>query len=210
MTGLALKDTESLADLQRFASLAKTVDTDAGLRLVADGLVLAAYACVLPGRGLTGSGTVLGLRTFALSEPAHVDALVPAAAVLDRIAYVAAHSGEGTEIPVPPISLFVPWAAMTPPRGAWEPVGEVPAAALIAQVRVGVEQLGSAGTGLAAQVDALRARVWGEPLTGHTAPRGLAFAAYSLRFLTPDQSALLYRSGTWWRLSTPAGHVLAR
>lgn len=208
MSELRFADAESLADLRRFALLAKEIDADAAVRLAASGGVLAAYVCVLPGRGLTGSGTVLGLRTVALAEPAEVDAVVPVAAVLDRIAH-AERQGEAA-IPVPPMSVFVPWAAMTPPRTGWEEVMTYTPETLLAEVRAGVTTLGEAGTGLAAQVDALRARVWGEELPGSRAPRGLAFAAYSLRFLAPGEPATLYRCGTWWRLRTTGGHVLAR
>ncbi|HRC42031.1 hypothetical protein [Nostocoides sp.] len=208
MNSLALSDDQALADLQRYAAAARTLDADAAIRLVASGGVLAAYTCVLPGRGLTGAGTILGLRTFALRDGGAVDVVVPVAAILDRIAHVAA--GSGSAIPVPPMSLFVPWAAMSPPRAGWELVGEYAAPDLLAQVREGVTTLGQAGTGLAAQVDALRATVWGAPLPGSTAPRGLAFGAYSLRFLAPDQPAQLLRAGNWWRLHTAGGHILAR
>lgn len=210
MSGIVLADAESQDDLKRYATILRTADADAGIRLVASGPVLAAYVCVVPGRGITGGGTVLGLRTFAVEPGEDVDVVVPAAAVLDRIAYGRAHHPDRYEIPVPPMSLFEPWAAQSPPRSGWEPAGEFDAEYLIREVRVGITELGEAGTGLAAQVGALRARVWGEPLTGSHAPRGLAFAAYRLRFLTPGEPARLFRSGPWWRLSTAAGHALAR
>ena len=68
MTTIPFEDTLALADLQRYATLARAIDPDAAMRLVASGGVLAAYVCVVPGRGITGGGTVLGLRTFAV-EP---------------------------------------------------------------------------------------------------------------------------------------------
>lgn len=210
MTTIPFEDTLALADLQRYATLARAIDPDAAIRLVASGGVLAAYVCVLPGRGLTGQGTVLGLRTFAMASPTQVDVVVPVAAILDRIAHLAAQHHEGADLPVPPMSVFLPWAAMSPPQTGWTREGDYSPEVLLAHAREGITTLGAAGTGLAAQVDALRARVWGEPLPDSTAPRGLAFAAYSLRFLAPTEPATLYRAGSWWRLRTAGGHVLAR
>ena len=207
MSDLEFPDTESLADLQRFATLARQVDADAALRLLAVGEVLATYACVVPGRGLTGAGAVLGLRTYRLGAPHTVDVTVPAAAVLDRIARVAGSSG--TSLPIPPMSAFVAWAAVSPPCSGWTPAGSLDSTLLLETARTGITALGSQGSGMAAALESARAQVWSGPIAGTEAPAGLAFGAYALRFLTPGGEASLWRSGAWWRLSTPAGHVLA-
>ena len=81
---LRLTDPQSLADLGRFASRARTVDDEGAMRLQASGEVLAAWVGVLPGNGILAEGTVLGLRTFALAEPAELDVIVPLGAVTDR------------------------------------------------------------------------------------------------------------------------------
>ena len=67
MTSLRLVDEESAADLATYLARARRVDEGGFVRLQAVGPVLAAWTCVLPGRGLTNSGLVLGLRTFALA-----------------------------------------------------------------------------------------------------------------------------------------------
>ncbi len=94
---LRLRDPESLADLGRFAARARAVDADGAMRLQASGTVLAAWVGVLSGTGILAEGTVLGLRTFALAEPAEVDVTVPLGAVTDRAA-----RGGGSDLPVPP------------------------------------------------------------------------------------------------------------
>ena len=93
---LRLTDSQSLADLGRFASRARTVDDEGAMRLQASGAVLAAWVGVLPGNGILAEGTVLGLRTFALAEPAELDVIVPLGAVTDRT-----QRGAGTDLSVP-------------------------------------------------------------------------------------------------------------
>ncbi len=210
MTALVFPDAESLTDLRTYAERQRRLDPDAALRLHARGPVLAAYAGVLPGRGVTGSGAVIGLRVLALAEPAEVDATVPAAAVLDRLARNPGPGGPFT-LPVPPMSVFLPWAGVTPPRGGWAVVGDIDAALIVRAAEDGIAEVAAAGTGLAAQVEALRARVWSGPLVAEaSAPRGLAFAAYGLGFVRAGEAARLSRAGPWWRLTTTTGHVLAR
>lgn len=67
-------------------------------------------------------------------------------------------------------------------------------------------------------VEELRRRVWTRPapdLAG--GPAGLAFGAHILGFLPPaardgqpPAPPVLFRASPWWRLATPAGHVIAR
>ena len=191
MSDLLLADVASLDDLRTYAARARRLDPEAAVRLLAAGPVLAAYVGVLPGRGVTGSGATLGLRVFGLAEPTEVDVTVPAAAILDRLARDGSDPGEAG-LPIPPMSVFVPWAGITPPRSGWDPYAAFP------------------GTGLAAQVEALRSRVWAQPLGSSPAPAGLAFAAYGLGFVHPQESVTLLRAGRWWRLTAPGGHALAR
>lgn len=220
-TVLRLTDPESLHDLGRYAARARSLDEAGAMRLQCVGAVLAAWVGVLPGTGLLGEGTVLGLRTLALAEPSEVDVCVPAAAVGDRTH----RPGAGADLSVPPTTLTPRWAALTPPRSGWQAVGRVTSATLVAAATHGIEEIATGapqGSGALA-VEDLRARVWGRRLDSDTEagagqppvgsvgalPRGAAFAAYALGFLTPDGGATAARSGRWWRLSTPAGHVLA-
>lgn len=206
---LVLTDHDSLLDLGRYAARARALDADGAVRLQAVGSVLAAWVGVLPGTGLLGTGTTLGLRTSALAEPAELDVLVPLAAVTDRVA----HEGEPAVLPVPPMTVSAAWAAVSPPRGGWMPGESVAAETLQRSAAEGIAEVTDGapeGSGAAA-VAALRARVWRRPVDGSPqVPAALAFAAYALGFLSPDGEATVATSGPWTRLTTPAGHALTR
>jgi hypothetical protein len=224
---LHLPDAAALADLAAYLGRAKAVDPDGAVRLVGLGVVLAAYVSPLHGGG---GPTVLGLRTTALAAPAQVDVTVSLASMNDRFARLGGLPGTATpraaagpdasgggpvDLPVPPTSVpDAAWAGVAPPRRGWEPVGLVPIHALDEVARDGVAQIvegAPQGSGAAA-VAQLRGRVWGRHLSPETgdAPAGLAFAAKALGFLREGEPAALYRSGPWTRLTTSAGHVLAR
>lgn len=208
--GLVLADEQAIADLGRYAARARGLDPDGAMRLQAVGTVLAAWVGVLPGHGLMGDGTVLGLRTFALASPADLDVTVPLGAVTDRTA----RTDLGTRFPLPPTRAFPQWAALTPPRTAWTLAGAVAATALVAAARSGITEIGEGagpGSGALAVAD-LRSRVWGRPV--EDAPQGVTagagFAAYGLGFLTPEVEVPVHRAGPWRRLSCPGGYVLIR
>jgi hypothetical protein len=206
---LAFPDAESLHDLGRYAARARAADPEGALRLQASGPVLAAWTCVLPGSGILRAGTVLGLRTLALAAPAEIDVTVPLGAVTDRTQ----RAGGGTTFPIPPTTVSVPWTALTPPRSDWERLAEVSTEELVTAATAGIAEIAQGtpdGAGRSA-VSALRAAVWARPLPGQPDIRaGLAFAAYALGFLVPDGNATVLASGSWVRLSTPAGHALMR
>ena len=225
MTGvLRLTDEQSLADLGRFATRARAVDGEGVMRLQASGTVLAAWVGVLPGAGILAEGTVLGLRTFALAEPVEVDAVVPLGAVTDRTAH---HAG-GSDLPLPPTRALAAWAAVTPPRGPWEPAGSLPGDLLARVARDGLAEVTDAVRSRGAAAGFVRDRVWardvreatgphpdllvadGAPTTDATVRAGGAFAAYALGFLAPGQPVQVLRSNRWTRLTAPGGHVLMR
>ncbi len=173
---LVLEDEQGYADLRTFVTRARSLDDEGAVRLQADGTVLAAYVGVLPGRGLLGDGAVVGLRTMRLARPATVDVTVPLAAVADRLA-----RDTGTGLEVPPVTVQNAWAAMTPPRGGWEPVGSLTAEELVAAARAGIAEVAEgvpAGAGGQAVAD-LRHRVWGRltdtvpPVPGGRGVRGI-------------------------------------
>lgn len=209
MNELLFPDHRELVDLGRYAVRAKSVDESGAMRLQSAGTALAAYVCVLPGSGLMGEGTVLGLRVVALAEPATVDVTVPLGAITDRVARDAA----ARALPVPPTRVRVPWAALSPPRSGWERVGVVSSEDVAAAAREGIAAVAEGapqGSGGRA-VTALRARTWRSPTT--TAPAfasGGAFAAYALGFLVPGSEVTVFEHGRWTRLTTAAGHVLIR
>lgn len=221
---LRLVDAAALADLGRYASRARAVDADGAMRLQATGGVLAAWVGVLQGSGILAEGTVLGLRTFALAEEADVDAVVPLGAVTDRTAH---HAG-GSDLPLPPTRALAAWAAVTPPRGPWEPAGSLPGDLLARVARDGLAEVTDAVRARGAAAGFVRDRVWardvreaagphpdllvaeGVPGTDATVRAGGAFAAYALGFLAPGEPVKVLRSNRWTRLTAPGGHVLMR
>lgn len=211
MTLLVLEDQQGYADLRTFVTRARSLDEEGAVRLQAEGTVLAAYVGVLPGRGLLGDGAVVGLRTMRLARPVSVDATVALGAVADRLAR---DLTDGLD--VPPAGRSAAWAAVTPPRGGWEPVGSLPSAVLVETARAGIAEVAQgapSGSGGHAVTD-LRQRVWGRLTeTVPPVPAGAAFAAYVLGFVDlADQEARcdVVAHGRWTRLSSPRGHVLVR
>ncbi|MBG0740924.1 hypothetical protein IV500_16230 [Paeniglutamicibacter antarcticus] len=208
---LELADQGTVADLRTFVSRARAAD-DGATRLVAAGTVLAAYVCVMRPKLLgEGTPTILGLRTMALAVPADLDATVPLAAVSDRLARM---SDDDVRLAVPPTTLHESWAGISAPRGGWERVTEIDPEELIRIAGDGareVAQIIPANPG-AMIVNNARAAVWGRLIPGmvQALPAGAAFAAHVLGFLTPGDTAVLFRSARWLRLSTGRGHVLIR
>lgn len=208
---LRLADAATRADLVTYVARARQLDGDGAMRLQAVGGALAAWVGVLDGQGLTREGTTLGLRVLPLAEPAQLDVVVPMAGLADRFA----HEPGGTTLPVPPTEVRVGWAAVSPPQGGWQLVGQLSvetlkdvATAGIAEVTAGAPE----GSGAHA-VEALRRAVWSRPIATSDGPDGLpsgvAFAAYTLGFAV-GETAQVYAAGRWHRITTPAGHVLVR
>ncbi len=202
---LHLVDAASLGDLGRYAARARALDDAGAIRLQASGDVLAAWVGVLQGSGILAEGTVLGLRTFALREPAECDLVVPLGAVTDR---TARHDGSG-DLPVPPLRALAPWSAVSPPRSGWEPSGEVAGDDLARAAREGLDEVSAAVRERGAAAGFVRDRVWAtEAAPGVRA--GGAFAAFSLGFLAPGGSVRVFHANRWTRLTAPGGHVLMR
>ncbi len=220
---LRFTDADSLADLGRFATRARAVDADGAMRLQASGTVLAAWVGVLSGTGILAEGTVLGLRTFALAEPADVDVTVPLGAVTDRTVRAA-----DADLRVPPTQAVAAWSAVTPPRGPWEPAGTLPGDLLAAVARDGLAEVSDAVRERGAAAGLVRDRVWARDVLEASGPHpdlldhrggfeggasvrsGGAFAAYALGFLASGQPVQVLRSNRWTRLTAPGGHVLIR
>lgn len=208
---LVLGDAGTLADLRTFVSRARTAD-DGAIRLQGAGNVLAAYVCVMRGKLLgEGTPTILGLRTMALGTPSTVDVTVSLSSVADRLARM---GEEDLRLPVPPVTVHESWAGIAAPRGAWQEIGSIPADALIEVAKTGVQEIGQiipVNPG-ALLVNNVRASVWGrtmEHLPGGI-PGGAAFAAYALGFVAPGETATLYSSHKWLRVSTNRGHILVK
>ena len=213
-----LQDTLSLGDLRTYIGRAGRVE-DGSVRLIAGGGVLAVYAAVLYPAGLLDeSPTVLGLRTFALAQPEKFDAVVPVGSLLARLERLSAEPRDATA----PVTVALPmqvhsvsWAAISPPRGGWEALPEVPTATLDAVARAGIDEVATAiPTGTGEQiVHRVRSEVWGRPVEAAPhIPAGAAFAALSLGFLggEPDDIAHVFETGPWTRITTQRGHVLVK
>lgn len=201
-------------DLVTFFSRAKAIDGKAAVRLVSRGSALGAYVAALaPTSLLDTMPTVLGLRAVPLAEPAQVDAVVEASALLDRLARI---EDEGNKLAIPPVTVTAAWAGVAPPMGNWELAGSVPADVLRAAAKAGIEAVDRAlpANPGHAVVDTVRSRIWASPLEGmdFLVPGGVAFAAEVLGFLPSkfEGDIPVYRSQGWVRLNAPAGFVLAR
>lgn len=212
----SLSDSLSLGDLQVYLQRAGRVE-DGSVRLVSAAGVLAVYSAILYPRGLLDSSpTVLGLRTFALTEPVELDVVVPVRSLLDRLVRLAAAVTDADA----PVSVTVPlqvssvtWAGITPPRGGWTPQGSTTAAVLETAARDGIAEVASViPTGTGEQiVQRVRSEVWGRPIDAlDFVPAGAGFAAVSLGFLSPEEPVQLFETGPWTRLSTARGHILVR
>ncbi len=229
MSTLVFDDAQGYADFATFVARARSLDDGGAMRLQADGDVLAAYVGVLPGRGLLGDGAVVGLRVVHMTAPVHLDTTVALASLTDRLARRPLSTEDGTASGKPgsyagtasgPVALEVPtatvqaaWAALTPPRSGWEPVGTLTAQEVEAAARAGIEEVATGappGSGAHAVTD-LRHRVWGRLTTTQPpVPAGAAFAAYRLGFLDPAVPCRVAAHGRWTRLSSPRGHALVR
>ncbi|QYH35827.1 hypothetical protein [Salinibacterium sp. M195] len=212
-----LVDTLALGDLQVFLGRAARVD-EGSVRLIGGGGVLAVYVSVLHPAGLLDqSPTVLGLRTFALASKDTFDAVVPVRSLLGRIESAVDASadtfGEPVTVSLPMSVNTVTWAAITPPRGGWVSIDSVSSEVLEEAARDGIDEVAKAvpsGVGEAI-VHKVRTEVWGRPLDDpEYLPAGAGFAAVSLGFLGDDESASVYESGAWTRVTTKRGHVLVK
>lgn len=214
----SLTDALSLDDLHLYLSRARRIE-DGAVRLVAGSGVLAVYTGVIFPMGLLDeSPTVLGLRTFALSDGAEFDAVVPIRSLMERLVRLqGAEREEGS-----PVTVGVPievntatWAAISPPKGGWRSVSEVEATVLDATAHAGIAEVAEAiPTGTGEQlVHRVRSEVWGKGIPGFEyIPAGAAFGALSLGFLGDPASGAVgvFETGPWTRLSSPRGHVLVR
>ena len=211
-----LPDLESAIDLQSYLNRAKRLDPDGMVRFRAFGAMLAVYVAPIFAGSLMDSGpTVLGLRTVDLVEPVELDAVIPLAAALDRLAKMASDAEAGTndfKFDVPP-SQRAAWAGISPPRTAWESMGTINETRLTQIARDGIAEVANAipesvGGPIAARI---RGEIWGRGIDLESkVPTGAAFAAAGLGFLTENEEVGLYHTGGWVRLSAMHGHVLAR
>lgn len=203
---LLLADPATAADAVTFAGRAARF-TDEGVRLQASGGVLAMTAAPLAPRGLGDSTpTVLALRTLAADPELVCDLVVEASAL-------SAAPDDASALVLPETALSPSWAGIAPPRAGWTQRDDVEASALAAKAQGGIARVADTVPTDAGEdaVRAVRAAVWGasdEELGG--LPLGAAFAALSMGFISGGESARVFVSGPWTRVSLQRGHVLVR
>jgi hypothetical protein len=203
---LLFADAESAADAATLASRASRLTEDA-VRLQASAGVLAMTAAPLAPRGLgDATPTILAMRTLAV-DPELVCDLVVAASELSVA------SDDARALQLPEVGLAPPWAGIAPPRGGWSEQDGIDAAVLAARAQAGIAEVAErvptdAGEDI---VRVVRAAVWAVPdpeLGG--LPLGTAFAAVALGFISGAETARVFTSGPWTRVSLRRGHVLVR
>lgn len=203
---LILADAESAADALTFAGRADRF-TDEAVRLQATGGVLVMTAAALAPRGMGDpTPTVLALRTLAADPELVCDVVVEASAL-------SAVPDEAVAIQLPETALAPAWAGIAPPRTGWTPGDGIDASALAAKAQGGIARVADAVPTDAGEdvVRAIRASVWGgadEDLNG--LPLGVAYAAMSMGFISGAETARVYTSGPWTRVTLARGHVLVR
>jgi hypothetical protein len=215
---LTLVDALSVRDLKVYLSRAARIE-EGSVRLIGGGGILAVYVAVIYPAGLLDEvPTVLGLRTFALTNTDSVDAVVPLRSLIERINRLE----DAVTDERAPVTFTVPmgvntvtWAAISPPKGGWHPLPSTTSGVLDGVARAGIDEVAATvptGTGVQI-VQRVRAEVWGREIPGlEDVPAGGAFAALSLGFLGERESdeVRLFESGPWTRLTTPRGHVLIK
>lgn len=203
---LLLADAQSAADALTFAGRADRY-TDEAVRLQATGGVLVMTAAPLAPRGLgDATPTVLAMRTLAADPELVCDLVVEASSL-------AIAADDATAVELPDTALSPSWAGIAPPRSGWTAKDGVDASVLAAKAQGGIARVAEAVPTDAGEdvVRAIRATVWGEPddeLAG--LPLGAAFAALSMGFISGAETARVFTSGPWTRISLDRGHVIVR
>lgn len=212
----SLVDSLALSDLQTFLGRAGRIE-DGSVRLIAGSGVLAVYIAIFYPVGLHDeTPTVLGLRTFALTDGESLDAVVPVRSLLERLAKLHADvvdPAASVVVGLPIEVNTVVWTAISPPRGGWHALDPIPAELLESVANAGINEIRDAvpaGTG-EQLVHRARAEVWSKPIVGFEhIPAGAGFASLTLGFLAPPELVRVFETGPWTRLSSKRGHILVR
>lgn len=166
--------------------------------------MLALTTAVLAPQGLFDqTPTILGMRIVRADPELRCDIVV------DRLE----PSDEENSLNLPETGLSPAWAGVSPPRGEWQAEGALAASVLAQRAQWGISAVARGAAPGAGEdaVRSLRAGVWGEPdedLLG--LPRGVAFAAHALGFISGEEQVPVMRSNRWIRLAFRRGHVLVR
>ena len=203
---LLFTDAHAAADALIFAGRAARLG-DGAVRLQGGRGTLAMTAAPLAPRGLMdATPTVLALRALPVDEELSCDLVIEASAL-------SAAADDSTAVVLPSSALSPAWAGIGPPRSGWTQGDGIAVAVLAARAQWGIAAVAEAVPSDPGEdvVRSVRARVWGEPdaaLGG--LPRGAAFAAFAMGFIVGEETARVFTSGAWTRITVDRGHVLVR
>jgi hypothetical protein len=202
---LIFADAPAAADALTFAGRTARVGDGAVRLRAADGTLTMTSAPFAP-RGLfDATPTVLAMRALPVDPELICDVVVDASELVT--------GDDPAELRLPAVGLAPSWAGVSPPRGGWVQIGQLPASILAARAQWGIAAVAEAlpqNPGEDA-VRAVRAGVWGVPddaLVG--LPLGVAFSAFSLGFIVGEEDVVLRRSGAWTRATLRRGHIVVR
>ncbi|MGH3689534.1 MAG: hypothetical protein ACRDT7_05210 [Microbacterium sp.] len=200
---LLLADPDTAKDVLTFIGRATRI-TDDGVRLQAANGVLALTTAALAPHGLFDqTPTILAMRIV------HADPELECDIVVDQVTA----TDESQRLALPDTGLSPAWAGVAPPRAGWAPSSALSASVIAQRAQWGISAVARGAVPGAGEeaVRALRAAIWGEPdedLDG--LPRGIAFAADAMGFISGEEQVPVSRSGRWTRLAFRRGHVLSR
>ncbi|MDQ4212640.1 hypothetical protein [Microbacterium capsulatum] len=202
-TPLILADPDTARDALTFVSRAARA-SDEGVRLQADGGILAMTAAALAPQGLfDNTPTILAMRILRADPELRCDIVIDELTATD----------DPVALALPDTGRSPAWAGVAPPRGGWTPAGSLGADVIAQRAQWGISAVAHGSPSGAGEeaVRALRAAIWGEPdedLGG--LPRGVAFAAHAFGFISGAEQVPVTVSGRWTRLAFARGHVLSR
>ena len=203
---LLFLDAHAAADALTFAGRAARLG-DGALRLQGGGGTLAMTAAPLAPRGLLDSTpTVLVMRALPVDDELSCDLVVDASALT-------AAGDDASAVELPSTALSAAWAGIAPPRSGWAVGRGIAAADLAAGAQWGIAAVAEAMPADPGEdvVRTVRARVWGEPDAAlDDLPRGAAFAAFAMGFIVGEETARVFVSPPWTRITLDRGHVLVR
>jgi hypothetical protein len=202
MTTLVPRHRAAAADLATFARRVARFESEAVVRIVADGSVAGCFA--------ETPFDALALRAVDLAEPLSADVVVEAGTLAARTVRA------GGEMELPPALPALRWTTSLPPRSGWNVLARLDGREVTARVADGVEefrrQAADVAGGLSlragrAAFEGLAAQIWDRELAAGV-PLRLAHAAESYGFLG-DTEVVVRGVGGWWRLDAAHGSVLA-
>lgn len=191
-------------DALTFARRAATLGDGAVRFTASDGLLTLTCAPLAPRGLLDSTPTILGMRVMRIDPELVCDLSVEGSSL--RI-------DTPGDLVLPETAVSPPWAGVTPGRDGWTADGSLSAATLATRAQWGIAAVASALPDNPGEdvVKTVRASVW-SPADAELGglPLGVAFAAFALGFIAGEESAHVFASDGWARISLTRGHILVR